>query len=263
MTVVPEAQSIHTFGRVEMDVHPRLTSIVCRYSFGMMAVPGEGLMESNCALVEFHGTQILTIKDGDVIRVAIRPIAEALGLAWQGQYERIKRNPVLAEGVSLELIPSEGGMQETLTLPLDLLHGWLFGISAIRVKEPLRAKVLAFQRECYRVLFDYWHRVTAINPRAERLQQADRSAARRDLMRMIKALRSEPVDAMRRIYHNQIVELCSILGETAPPISAFPYKPRTKAEAMAYYGIRPLSPEEERELREDCLGSYGSDPSRH
>ena len=59
------------------------------------------------ALVPFHGHQLLTTKDGDTIRVAMKPIGE----------------------------------QETTTLPLDHLNGWLFAIDTSRVKSGTVADV--------------------------------------------------------------------------------------------------------------------------
>jgi len=41
-----------------------------------------------------------------------------------------------------------------LCLPLDLIPGWLFGVTASRVKEDIRPKLLRYQRECFRVLWD-------------------------------------------------------------------------------------------------------------
>ena len=53
------------------------------------------------ALVTFHGQQLLTIKDGDTIRVAMRPICEAIGLDWSAQFRRIERHPVLGATVAM------------------------------------------------------------------------------------------------------------------------------------------------------------------
>jgi len=104
--------------------------------------------------VNFHGAVLYGSRIGDIVYVALKPIVEAMGLAWQGQLERVKRDPVLKEGVSVMLIPSaRGGTQETVALKLDLVPGWLFTISALRIKsEEIRAKVVLFQRECYEVL---------------------------------------------------------------------------------------------------------------
>ncbi len=42
-----------------------------------------------------------------------------------------------------------------MCLPLDLLAGWLFGITTSRIKDDtLRQKITTYRRECYRVLWD-------------------------------------------------------------------------------------------------------------
>jgi hypothetical protein len=54
-------------------------------------------------------------------------------------------------------IPSpRGGNQDTVTLCLDRIHGWLFTIDSSRVKDEIRDRVQAFQRECYEVLFRHF-----------------------------------------------------------------------------------------------------------
>jgi hypothetical protein len=105
--------------------------------------------------VTFYGDNIHAAQAADeTIYVPIGVICDALGLARAGQFERIRRNPVLAEGVAYCVIDSGGGPQTTLSLPLDMLPGWLFGINAERVKPELREKILRYQRECFRVLWD-------------------------------------------------------------------------------------------------------------
>jgi hypothetical protein len=113
------------------------------------------------AQVEFYGDTLLAVEGPDSqIYVPLRPICDAIGLSWPGQRERALRNPVLAEalqGVRVTRTPSGssgGGPQTTLCLPLDMLPGWLFGINAERVKPELREKILRYQRECFRVLWN-------------------------------------------------------------------------------------------------------------
>ena len=94
--------------------------------------------------------------DGRVY-VAVRPICEALGVNWPSQWVRIKRDAILAEGVVVTTTPSDGGRQKTVCLPLEYLNGWLFGISERRVKPGILDKLLAYKRECYRVLFAHFY----------------------------------------------------------------------------------------------------------
>ena len=103
--------------------------------------------------VPFRGDTLWAAKQGDAVMVAIKPICESLSLDWEGQRQRIRRDAILNEGAFITKVPSDGGLQETVCLPLDLLTGWLFGVDDRRIRDPeVRAKVLAYKRECYRVL---------------------------------------------------------------------------------------------------------------
>jgi hypothetical protein len=45
-----------------------------------------------------------------------------------------------------------------LSLPLDYLNGWLFGINVNRVKAEIRERLIPYQKECYRVLAEAFKR---------------------------------------------------------------------------------------------------------
>src|SRR5256885_10523763 len=97
--------------------------------------------------------------------VPIKAISNYLGLAWSGQFERIQRNPVLSEVAELIRVTrmkseSRRGNPDNICLPIEYLNGWLFGIQASRIKPELREKVIRYQRDCYRVLWE------AFNPQA-------------------------------------------------------------------------------------------------
>lgn len=108
-------------------------------------------------VVIFHGDAIHAERvDGRVI-VAVKPIVERLGIDWNGQFQRIKRDEVLEQGMCVTHIPTPGGVQDSVGLPLELLPGFLFGISAERVSDPAaRAAIIAYKRECHEVLFRHF-----------------------------------------------------------------------------------------------------------
>lgn len=110
--------------------------------------------------IDFYDDRIVAVllpvagKSQPDIYVPVRPLCEYLGIAWSPQLRRIKRDPVLSEaikGVTVTVTP--GGQQEMMCLPVDLVPGWLFGITAERVKPELREKIIRYQRECFRVLW--------------------------------------------------------------------------------------------------------------
>jgi len=127
------------------------------------SLPIEALQQRE---IDFYGDQIVAAlvpgegQQQPVIYVPVRPICEYLGLDWSSQRQRIDRDPVLSEarqGVVITTPPSAdgrgGGPQEMLCLPVEFVHGWLFGITPGRVKAELRDRIIRYQRECYGVLW--------------------------------------------------------------------------------------------------------------
>lgn len=113
------------------------------------------LMPTEEKSIEFYGDELLAFLVEDEPFVPLKPICHYLSVSWSGQYERIKRDPVLSEAtrfIRVTRINTAGGRPELFCLPLKFLSGWLFGINANRVKEELREKLIQYQKECYEVL---------------------------------------------------------------------------------------------------------------
>lgn len=104
--------------------------------------------------VNFRGDELYGFKQDDGVFIALKPISEAIGLAWGSQYNRVMRDPVLSEGVSIMKTPFGGqANQEAVCLKMELLNGWLFGVETSRIKDDeVRERVILYQRECYEVL---------------------------------------------------------------------------------------------------------------
>ena len=107
--------------------------------------------------VDFHEDTLFAIERPDGVFVAVKPICDALGIEWRKQHARLNRDPILAEGITIMVMPSLGGPQETTLLRLELMQGWLFGIDAERVKPEARERVLAYKRECYAALHGHFY----------------------------------------------------------------------------------------------------------
>ena len=108
--------------------------------------------------VEFRGDVLWGFEQVDGVYIALKPIAEAMGIQWNAQRERINRDPILSEGTRIIRVPfGRGGAQDTTCLRLDLINGWLFTIDSNRIKdESIRLRVLDYQRECYGVLSQHF-----------------------------------------------------------------------------------------------------------
>lgn len=111
------------------------------------------MTEHQLVTVDFEGDTIFAIKTPDGVFVAVKPICERLAVDWAGQLKRLKRDTVLREGMVTMTIPSVGGMQETICLPLHLIPGWLFGFEENQIRNPeAREMVLRYKRRCFLVL---------------------------------------------------------------------------------------------------------------
>ena len=161
----------------------------------------------------FDGDELLTVRDRDgVVFVAVKPIADALGLDWRSQRARMARDPILTEGRVTMTIPSQGGPQETVCLRLDLIHGWLFTIDHDRVKPELRERVLLYKRHCYAALNEYFH---GPRPRAASLEDrplADRFLLSRPLPPMLTRSRANRIRHWRAM-HDQALAALIHLGD--------------------------------------------------
>lgn len=131
-------------------------------------------MSNQLTSIDFHGQTLLATIQDNVVYTALKPICENIGLSWNAQFERIKRDEVLAEGIRMIRTPTKGGFQDVVCLPLTLLNGWLFGVDTNRVKAQIKDKLITYKKECYQVLFDYWHKGMAVNGRLAVSSTADR-----------------------------------------------------------------------------------------
>jgi hypothetical protein len=120
---------------------------------------GTALVPIDQREIEFYEDRILAalVQVGDqgrsMVYVPVRPICEYLGVDWSAQRQRINREPVLSKYIrSVVVITTRRGAQEMLCLPVEFIHGWLFGVSAARVKPDLRDKLIRYQEECFHVL---------------------------------------------------------------------------------------------------------------
>ena len=113
---------------------------------------------SNVIPVNFRGDTIFATEMNGQVYVAVKPINDTLGLDWSRQARRLKDDPVLSKGMVTMPIPSVGGTQQTVCLKMEYINGWLFKIEPRRIKDAIvRAKVVAYQEECYQALFEHFY----------------------------------------------------------------------------------------------------------
>ena len=127
-----------------------------------------------------NNQSLITVEQNGNHYVAMKPICENIGLAWEPQVLRIKRDEVLSQGMIVMIIPTNGGNQNMICLPIEYLNGWLFGIDINRCKPEIRDTLIKYKKECYQALHDYW-----FNGKAERKTTVDDRTGLRNAVNML------------------------------------------------------------------------------
>ena len=130
--------------------------------------------------ISFNNQSLITVEQNGNHYVAMKPICENIGLAWEPQVLRIKRDEVLSQGMIVMIIPTNGGNQNMICLPIEYLNGWLFGIDINRCKPEIRDTLIKYKKECYQALYDYW-----FNGKAERKTTVDDRTGLRNAVNML------------------------------------------------------------------------------
>lgn len=121
--------------------------------------------------VPFYGNELIVVEQNGQHLVPMKPIVETLGLSWKNQQELIKRDPILSSvAIVTRVTGSDEKCYEMVCLPLDYLNGWLFKVPVSRYTGEKREIIGKYQRECYKVLFRYFHSGGVINPNANTAQ---------------------------------------------------------------------------------------------
>lgn len=108
--------------------------------------------------------QVVMPFDGQVIEVvcdeqgtpwvSVRSVCQAIGVAPNNQIEKLKKDDRFDRYDIIS--PSVGGPQNTFCIPVEQLNGWLFSINPNKVSDIVRPKLIAYQQECFRVLYNHF-----------------------------------------------------------------------------------------------------------
>lgn len=105
--------------------------------------------------VPFYGEAVQAVRDGERVQVVVKRVCEALGIDPDGQRRKLAEKPwACTELISVQLPGDQ--TREVFCLDLDSLPMWLATIEPSRVNPEVRFKLVAYQKECARVLRDHF-----------------------------------------------------------------------------------------------------------
>lgn len=118
----------------------------------------ENSTEPKNETIMFHQTSInCIIEPNGRILVCLKPIIDEIGLHADSALKAIKNDPILGDAHAVRHGRDASGKKNLMSfLPIEHVHGWLFGIDSSKVKTEVQPKLLEFKRECYQVLFNHF-----------------------------------------------------------------------------------------------------------
>lgn len=119
------------------------------------------MTSSEITTVSFHGATLIAVKGATPAEtlVAMKPVAEGMGLDWEEQRRKLHRHPVLKAALTFATVqmPGDNQRREWAFLPLPRLNFWLATIQPNKVLNlDTRAKIIRYQEECADVLFAHF-----------------------------------------------------------------------------------------------------------
>lgn len=105
--------------------------------------------------VPFYAESVQAVEDGEAVWVVVKRVSEALGIDHDSQRQKLASKP-WAVTVLITATGPDGKNYESFCVALDSLPMWLATIDANRVKPEARFKLVAYQKECARVLRDHF-----------------------------------------------------------------------------------------------------------
>lgn len=120
-------------------------------------------MSNDIVEVPFNGSEMIAQKSDDgEICVALKPICENIGIAFNGQYERLNRTP-WATVRMIRTVGADGKQRDMLAVTRKTLTMWLATIDTNRLSdEQARRNVVVYQQEAAEALDQYFNEGGAI-----------------------------------------------------------------------------------------------------
>lgn len=146
--------------------------------------------------VPFHGDTIFCIDYQNQPYTPMKPIVENMGLVWAAQSVKLNANKE-RWGVSIIEIPSNGGEQEMLCMPVRKLPSYLNSINPRKVRPELRERIELYQAESDDALWNYWMHGRAERPAPQAAEAAITPDQQCTLQAIVRA-RVEGIPAERR-----------------------------------------------------------------
>jgi hypothetical protein len=167
------------------------------------------LLQKSTSVATINKTQIAVIDQKNELFVPIKPICDALGIAFQPQLTKLKEDEFYSSTITLSVtVGADGKNREMASLPLKYALMWLGSINAKNVAPEAKESVLRYKEACASALYDYFfgyvrfvrsRNVRLVDLRAKKTEAKQRFAlAKND----IKEIEQEEMEIMTETYES-------------------------------------------------------------
>lgn len=116
--------------------------------------------------VPFHNAELFLVEHNGQPYTPLRQIVQGMGLDWASQFTKIKQKfASCVVEITMQILGDDQARSHTC-IPVRKLPAWLYSVNPNKVKPELRDTVIKYQEECDDVLWDYWTKGVAVNPRS-------------------------------------------------------------------------------------------------
>jgi len=161
-------------------------------------------MSPQTHLISFHRKQIVSFTEGDRHFIALKPVCENIGIGWDSQRQRLKRDEKFnSTTVMITAVAEDHKKREMVCLPLEVFPGWLYTIDTGRVRNPRARDMLrVYQQEATRVLYEHFFaRDPRLHQNYRTIQTEYKLLKDNFIIRFIEEKRDEHFKSNLRIFH--------------------------------------------------------------
>lgn len=108
-------------------------------------------------VTKVNNVSIICVEDNEKRLVPIKPVCDALGIAFEPQYRKLQDDEDLSSTVTSRVtVGADGKQREMVCLPYEFIFGWLFTINPKNVKSEAQESVRQYRMQCYKALYEYF-----------------------------------------------------------------------------------------------------------
>lgn len=113
-------------------------------------------MESK-TITRINGVDIPAVVENGETYLPIKPICQAIGIAFEPQYSKIREHFIFGSTITIiVMVAGDEKEREMACLPLKYVYGWLATINPGKVALEARENVEKYCLECYEVLYNHF-----------------------------------------------------------------------------------------------------------